>query len=478
MKQNIIGRKREIQDLEELYNSGRAEFVAVYGRRRVGKTFLIRELFSDRFAFYHTGLSPAELSGVELKKQQLQAFHTSLVRYGDNHSAIPGNWLEAFDRLSRLLEKKEEDRLVVFLDELPWMDTPKSGFITALEHFWNGWASGDKRIMLVACGSSTSWISDKLVNNHGGLYGRLTGEIKLSAFTLGECEEYFSKCGMVIDRYDQLQCYMVFGGIPYYLSLLKRGLSISQNIDRLFFSPDGALRMEFDRLFASVFANADDCKAIVTLLATRRIGFTRKEIAERTRLAYGGGLTTTLRSLIVSDFVTPYVNFGHNERHTYYRLSDLFSMFYLHFLSKRRSTNATFWQNNVSSPAIIAWRGFAFEAVCFSHIAQIKRALGITGVQTEVSPWHSDRKSGGAQIDMVISRADRVINLCEMKFSSDDFRVDAAYDKELRHKLSVFNEETGTRCSLHMTLVTTYGLGVSAYRTRFQSVVSMEDLFV
>ena len=477
MKQNIVGRKREIQELENLYHSGRPEFVVVYGRRRVGKTFLVRELLEEHFAFYHTGLSPLELTPSALKAQQLQAFHTSLVRYGDTHTDIPFNWLEAFNRLSQLLEKKTQERLVVFIDELPWMDTGKSGFITALEHFWNGWAAGNQRVMLVTCGSATSWINDKLVNNHGGLYGRLTCEIKLSPFSLNECEEYYKHMGLVIDRYDQLQCYMVMGGIPYYLSQLKRGLSVAQNIDRLFFAADGALRMEFDRLFASLFTDVDGCKAVVSLLATKRMGFTRKEIAEKAGLPYGGGLTAILRTLVVSDFVTPYVNYAHTERHTYYRLTDMFSLFYLHFLAKRRSNNATFWQNNATSPTLNAWRGFSFEAVVFQHVQQIKRALGILGVQTEVSPWHSDRQNGGAQIDMVIDRADRVINLCEMKFCTDDFTVNASYEKELRHKMTVFAEDTKSKSSLHMTLVTTYGLAQSPYSSRFQSVITMDDLF-
>lgn len=477
MGQEIIGRKREIQELNDLYNSGRPEFVVVYGRRRIGKTYLVRELFGDRFAFYHTGLSPVELDATALKEQQLQSFHTSLVRYGDTHASMPDNWIEAFDRLTDLLESKPEPRLVIFIDELPWMDTARSGFVTALEHFWNGWAAGNPRVMLIACGSSTSWINDRLINNHCGLYGRLTSEIKLNPFTLGECEEYFNHAGLVIDRYDQLQCYMVFGGIPYYLSLLKRGHSVAQNIDRLFFAPTAPLRVEFDRLFASAFTNVEDCKTIVTLLASKRIGYTRKEIAERAGLPYGGGLTMTLNKLIVSDFVSTYVNYDHSTRHTYYRLSDLFCLFYLNFLNKHHSNNATFWQNNVISPALNAWRGFSFETVAFGHIPQIKQALNIGAVQTEVSPWHSDASVDGAQIDMVIERADRVINLCEMKFSADEYKVEAPDDKNLRHKVATFARETQSRYSLHLTLVTTYGLASSPYQGRFQNVITMDDLF-
>lgn len=477
MAQTIIGRKREIQELTELYNSSRPEFVAVYGRRRVGKTFLVRELFSEHFAFYHTGLSPIELDGQTLKSQQLQAFQNSLSRYGDAHIVAPTNWLEAFDRLIQLLEAKTQPRLVVFLDELPWMDTPRSGFVTALEHFWNGWAAGQQRIMLIACGSSTSWISDKLINNHGGLYGRLTSEIRLSPFSLSECDEYFRHSGLVIDHYDQVQCYMAFGGIPYYLSMLKRGQSVAQNIDRLYFSKTGPLRFEFDRLFASLFVNSEDCKKVVRFLATKRLGYTRKAIAEHTGISYGGGLTSTLATLELSDFITSYVNYGHTKRHTYYRLSDNFSLFHLFFNSQQTRSTASFWQGNYTSPQLNAWRGFAFENVVFGHINQLKRALGITGVSTTVCPWYSNQVKDGAQIDMVIARADRVINLCEMKYTTEDFVIDARYDKELRHKMALFAQETNTRSSLHLTLVTTFGLGQSPYAGRVQNVITLYELF-
>ncbi len=476
MGQLILGRKAEIAELQARYNSAKPEFVVVYGRRRVGKTYLVRELFDGQFSFYHTGLSPAELAPNKLLAQQLQSFHSSLVRYGDMHTQPPANWLEAFDRLIALLESKSEARLLVFIDEMPWMDTARSGFITALEHFWNGWAAGQPRVMLVTCGSATSWINDKLINNHGGLYGRLTSEIKLAPFSIGECEAYFKSMDIELGRYDQMISYMVFGGVPYYLSQFKRDLSLAQNIDLLVFAPTAPLRMEFDRLFASAFVNAEECKALVKFLSTKRIGYTRKEIAGHTGMN-GGGLTTLLNTLVVSDFVSTYVNYGHSERHTYYRLSDMFCLFWLYFNSKNKHHNPTFWQDNDETPALNAWRGFAFEAVCFNHLAQLKQALGISGVQTTACPWHSDAVSDGAQVDMVIERADHVINLCEMKFCKDDFAVDAAYDKQLRHKLSLFASETHSRSSLHMTLVTTWGLARTPYSNRFTKVITMDDLF-
>ena len=478
MAQKIIGREQEIKEIEALYQANKPVFAVVYGRRRVGKTFLVRELLDKKFCFYHTGLSPYELKGKKLKEQQLSNFHSSLVKYGSDIKTVPTDWLEAFDALICLLEKQDPSkRQVVFIDELPWMDTPRSGFITALEHFWNGWGAGRENLMLIVCGSATSWISDKLLNNKGGLFDRTTDEIKLRPFTLGECESYYKENGIVMSKYDQLQCYMATGGIPYYLSMLQKGKSLAQNIDRLFFEPNAKLSLEFDRLYSSLFTNAEDCKKIVRLLAQKRQGFTRKEIAELTKIADGGGLSTTLKTLDVSDFITSYVMQSHPKRDVYYRLTDFYSKFYLSFIEGRKTTNPHFWQANLLTPALTAWRGFTFETLCFYHLPQIKQALGISGVQTEASPWNSRQEKDGAQIDLVIDRADHVSNICEMKFCEDDFSISAAYDKDLRHKLSTFVEETRCKNALHLTLVTTYGLKFNEYAGRVQSVITMDDLF-
>lgn len=434
MAQKIIGRKQESKELLDLYKENKPVFAVIYGRRRVGKTFLVRELFQDKMSFYHTGLSPYELSGQKIMEQQLASFYSSLVRYGSKSKKVPSSWLEAFDALINLLEEQDADkRQVIFIDELPWLDTPRSGFVTALEHFWNGWAAGKQNIMLIVCGSATSWISDKLLNNKGGLFDRTTDEIKLRPFTLGECEEYYQANNIVMSK--------------------------------------------FDRLYSSLFTNAEDCMTIVRLLAQKRQGYTRKEIVSLTKIPNGGGLSATLKSLEVSDFITSYVKYDYPKREVYFRLTDFYSKFYLSFIDGRKTTNPHFWQDNLLTPELTAWRGFTFESLCYYHLPQIKQALGISGVQTEVSPWKSRKEKDGAQIDMIIDRADRVINVCEMKFCEDDFSINAAYDKNLRHKLSTFAEETKCRSSLHLTLVTTYGLKFNEYAGRVQSVVTMDDLF-
>lgn len=479
MAQKIVGRKAEIRELTDLYNSKRPEFVVVQGRRRVGKTFLVRELFDDKMAFYHTGLSPAEQSDdyKSVVKLQLSNFYSSLKRYGYD-GAKPTTWLEAFDMLIELLENRDDNkRQVVFIDELPWMDTPRSNFVSAVEHFWNGWGAGRTNLMFIVCGSATSWLNDKIINNKGGLYNRATAEIVLNPFTLGECHEMYEDLGIAMDNYDQMQAYMITGGIPYYIGMMDRHLSLAQNVDNLFFSDRAKLGKEYDRLFSSLFTNPKTYTAVVDFLAKKREGFTRKEISEHTEIPYGGGLTTILKALEVSNFINSYVPFGCSSRETRYRLTDPLCLFHAYFLSKNKTTDTNFWQNNLHSPQLNAWRGFAFENICSLHIKQIKQALDIGGVSTECSPWRSKTHTPGAQIDLVINRADHVINLCEMKFCSDDFTIDKAYDATLRNKINAFQTETKCRSSIHLTIVTTYGLVRNEYSGRIQNVVTMDDLF-
>ncbi len=475
----ILGRKNEIAELNNIYESGKPEFVVVYGRRRVGKTFLIREMFKDKLSFYHTALSPIELGDNQLLKKQLLGFGSSLSKYGLNIDKMPSNWFDAFDMLISLLEMdKTGQRQVVFIDELPWMDTSRSGFITAFEHFWNGWGAGRDNLMLIVCGSATSWITDNLINNHGGLYNRTTREIKIKPFTLHECEEYYSSNGIQLDRISQMEAYMITGGIPYYMSYIEKGKSIAQNIDSLMFRNGAKLSMEFDRLFSSLFTNAEEYKKVVVLLSEKKEGYSRKEIAEQTGIPYGGGLSIILQALEASDFILHYTYYKHNKRDVRYKLIDHFCLFHCHFKIKKTTNNDSFWQDNYISPMLNTWRGFAFEQLCFSHTSQIRKALGISGVQTEAAPWRSNNTEGNnAQIDMILLRSDRVINLCEMKYSSAEYSIDKEYDTKLRQKIDVFARETKSKSSLQLTLITTFGLAYNMYSGLIQRTVTMNDLF-
>ena len=329
----MIGRSSEVKQLNRLYDSGRAELVAVYGRRRVGKTFLIDETFAGRITFRHAGLSPADTESTGLLQAQLDHFYNSLDLHGMEPCEKPTTWLDAFLLLEKYLQARDDgSRQVVFLDELPWLDTPRSGFLRAFEGFWNTWGCHRKNLMVIVCGSANSWVLDKLINNHGGLYGRVTYEIKLAPFTLRECEVFYRAAGVRFSRYDITQSYMIFGGIPYYLGYVDRELSLAQNVDRLLFSRTGALSNEFDRLFDSAFTSPEAIKAIVRLLYTRNAGFTRAEIAEKLGVKDGGTLTTHLKALLASDFVIEYVPFGLSKREKHYKLIDPFCLFFLHFV--------------------------------------------------------------------------------------------------------------------------------------------------
>ena len=476
----IIGRKAEQQMLKDWYESGRSELVVVYGRRRVGKTFLVREYFGELITFYHTALSPAELGTKGQLRSQLQNFWNSLKWQGADIDNCPKDWIEAFDQLITFLKGHPKDkRMLVFFDELPWLDTARSGFVSAFEHFWNGWGANQSNLFVIVCGSATSWVSDKLLYNKGGLYGRTTRELHLSPFTLSECEEYFSSQNIVMDRYSQLQSYMAVGGIPYYLSFFEKGKSLAQNIDSLFFKNGGRLTLEFERLYSSVFSQPEAYIKVVKALAGRREGLTRAEISAKTKISTGGGLTKILESLEVSDFIVSYHYYGRSRRELYYRLTDFYSLFYLYFVSNKKTVNTNYWENNQVSPALSAWRGLTFELVCFCHINQLKDAIGISGVHSEVSPWHySAGKSGrGAQIDMLIDRADNVVDLCEMKFSLSDFVINKSYDESLRNKLQTFIQQTSCRKAVHPVIVTTYGLTRNEYSGIIQKVITMDDLF-
>lgn len=474
----MIGRKKEQEELLRRYRRAKAEFVAIYGRRRVGKTTLVAETFDNQFTFHHAGLSPVDGKKQGAMERQLDHFYHSLVQYGLKDRNKPENWMEAFYALEELLTQKDSsERQVIFIDELPWMDTPRSGFITALEAFWNGWACLRKNVMLVVCGSASSWILDKLINNHGGLYNRVTCEIHLKPFSLHECEAFLRSNEVRFTRYEIAECYMIFGGIPYYLDAMDERLSLAQNIDRQFFERDARLRDEYDRLFNSIFTNPDMMKSIISLLYRRRGGYTRKEISEMMGIS-GKSLTTCLKALVGSDFVERYVPFGQGKRDASYKLVDPFCLFYLHFVQNQVRMDEHFWTHQQAGQAVITWRGLAFENVCFLHIPQIKRALGISGVHSNQSAWVLRREEENTQADLIIDREDHVVNVCEIKFYSNEFSVNKSYYRELLARQDILREHISPRSAIYQTLISTFGLKKDEYAGIFTQTVTLDDLFV
>ncbi len=479
----MVGRKHEIEELHKIYNSNKAELVAVYGRRRIGKTYLVDEAFKNRITFRHAGLSPIEAKEHKgsLLKQQLQHFYFSLQLQGFPKSHRPESWLEAFFMLEQLLQSKDNgERQLVFLDELPWMDTPQSGFITAFEGFWNTWACHRSNLMVIVCGSANSWILDKLINNHGGLYNRVTYEIKLSPFTLSECKEFLESKQVKLSDYDITQSYMILGGVPFYLGYFEKGRSLAQTTDTLFFQSNAKLKDEYNRLFESGFSNPEAMKTLVKFLSKRNAGYTRKEIVENLKITDSGHLSKNLKALIASDFVLEYVPFGLSKREVHYKLIDPFCKFALKFVNEKSSLDEAFWQQNETSAQITSWRGFAFENVCFNHIRQIKAALGISGVSTTQSAWSkraSEKDEDGAQIDLIISRKDNIVNMCEIKFFSKEFTVEKSYHSTLVERQSLISSLIPKKSIVHSTLITTYGLTYNEYLGDFVNTITLSDLF-
>lgn len=476
----IIGRKQEIAELTRAYESGRAEFVAVYGRRRVGKTFLINEVFHEYMTFHHTGLSPYDRKRKTTLRDQLQNFHFSLIRHGMEGGEPPQSWMEAFFRLEQFLEQQDNGaRQVIFIDELPWMDTPRSGFLTALEAFWNGWACSRHNICLVVCGSATSWMLDNLINNKGGLYGRLTLEMQLYPFNLHECEEFFISRGIKMSRYNIAQAYMILGGTPYYLDYFNPSMSLAQNIDALFFSRRAKLGDEIDRLFHSIFDQPDTCMNIVRLLGKRHSGFTREEIVRQTGLNGNGDFSKTLKALIGSGFISAYTPFGSKRRELlHYKLSDCFCWFWLHFKEQRHIEETDFWMHHLKESEITSWRGIAFEEVCLQHINQIKRSLQIAGVSSRESSFiiHGDDGQDGMQIDLIIDRADDVVNVCEMKFCKSEYIVTKAYAEKIVRRIGALEQMFPSK-TFHPTLVSAAPARRNEYSEIFLSQLTIDDLF-
>jgi AAA+ ATPase superfamily predicted ATPase len=468
----IIGRKAEQEYLERMYDSDRPEFIALYGRRRVGKTFLVKELFRNRFTFYITGEANADM------RTQLSHFTDALREYGDVTYDKAQSWNESFKQLRSLIENSRvKTRKVIFIDELPWLDTHKSKFLPALEYFWNSFASAREDVLLIVCGSATSWMINKVIRNRGGLYNRITGQVALEPFTLSECEQYLQKRGVVMSRYHLLECYMIFGGIPYYLSLLEKQKSLAQNVTDICFSAAGRLKEEYDGLFASLFSRPEKHERIVAALGKKRKGLTREAIIELSGLPNGGGVSTAIRELTQCGFIRMYRAFGQKSKGAIYQLIDPFTLFHLNFIDKYRDADGFLWQGFTSGGEHNAWSGYAFELICLLHIDRIKSRLGIGGVVTRTSSWLGESGGKKAQIDLIIDRDDGVINLCEMKYANAEFVISKSYDEKLRGTAELFRRAVSTRKAIHLTFITTYGLAHNKYRDTAQSEVRMDDLF-
>lgn len=484
MEQAIIGRTEEIGRLKKYIASDRSEFIAVYGRRRVGKTFLIKELFESSFTFRMTGKENAR------QGEQMINFSYSIYDHFGEETVLK-NWTEAFRILSKAIEKQHDGTKIIFIDELPWLDTPKSNFVSALEYFWNNWAYYRSDIKLIVCGSATSWMLNKLINARGGLHNRVTHKMLISPFNLKETELYFQHNGFNYERAEIIDSYMALGGVAYYLSLFDNSMSVAQNINALCFTKGGEMVDEFDRLYKSLFKKADNHIAIINALSLVGKGMTRQDLIAKTKLTNNGNLTTLLNELEMCEFIRSYVPFGKERKDKLYQLIDQFSLFHLRFIKGNRSFSQDYWLHLIGSGEYNAWCGYAFETVCLHHITQIVDGLGISGTINVPCSWayrptEAVRQNSeldedlrkGAQIDLLIDRNDKTITLCEMKYSEGEYEISQAYDKHVQKRLSTFKKVTKTAKTLTTAYITPQGLYDNRYARKVIRQITADNLFM
>ncbi|MBR0262411.1 MAG: ATP-binding protein [Prevotella sp.] len=472
--ETIIGRLTEIKKLTSAVNSHRAEFIALYGRRRVGKTFLINQMFRNQFAFKMTGVIEGSL------KDQFTAFTDAMSDYGYDMPEKPDDWMKAFILLKNALKPKVNsgERCVIFIDELPAMDAENSNVAGAVGYFWNNWASQYDNIVFIICGSATSWMITNVIDSKGGLHDRITIEMPIHPFTLNETELYLKDKQFVWNRKMTLQAYMVFGGIPYYLSLLDREESLVQNVDRLFFSQDMQMRREFRRLFNTLYKNPDRYIDIIKALGKSRSGLTREEIAGALKGANNGHLGRQLEDLVCCDLIRKNIvrEKKIKRKDAIYQLCDFFSIFYLTFIDKAE-VEQQYWAHHINTPEVNAWMGLAYERICMAHIGQIKHSLRIDAISTLTYSWRSKTTTPAAQIDIIIERADKIVNICEVKYSQDEYHLDKEEYEKICKRKNNFLQETGLRHAPWLTMITTEGIAKGKYTEMIQSQVRLDDLF-
>jgi uncharacterized protein len=473
---NIIGRMHEQQLLQRNFESNESKLIAVYGRRRVGKTFLIREYYNYNIILEIAGLHKGNM------QDQLLHFYNTLAKHKKNilKENTPKTWMQAFALLEKYLDGfSSTKKKVVFIDELPWFDTARSKFLMAFENFWNSYCTKRKDLVVVVCGSAASWMIKNIMKNKGGLHNRISEKIKLTPFNLYETELFLKNNNIKWSKYDIAQLYMVTGGIPHYLKFIIKGESLNQFVDRVCFRNMGALQNEFNELYASLFDNSEMHYKVIYLLATKVKGLFRNELIELLKIESGGTVTKIIDELTESGFITKYIPIDNISKQAMYKLSDQFTVFYLKFMHHSKALGAGAWLKLTATSSYKAWSGFAFENICQQHIEQIKLALKLEAIYTETGSWHGTYEGNAAQIDIVIDRADRVINLCEVKFNSGQFIINKIYAQNLRNKINVLQEQLFAKNkNIFLTMITVNGIRHNQYSNELmQNEIVLEDLF-
>lgn len=484
MKASIVGRKKEISLFAEAITAKSAEFIAVYGRRRIGKTYLIKQFFGAQKGIFFelTGLNDGGL------KDQLANFSVALgsVFYAGAEMAVQKSWMDALRQLTNAIDQAPANkRIFLFFDELPWLCTRKSGFLSALEYFWNTHWSHRKKLVLIVCGSAASWMLENIVYARGGLHNRITMNVPLLPFSLKEAEEYLAFHGHRLSREQVLQVYMVTGGVAHYLKAFKKNYSVVQNINALCFQRNGLLFTEFEKLFHSLYEFPELYINLIRAIGKKSNGISRDELVKTTRSSDGGYLNVMLKSLEEAGFISAFLPLGHTRRGVHYRLVDEYVLFYLNWIEPlhkktRVTTTTSYWTKVVQTPEWYSWAGYAFEAICWKHIDAIKSALELDAIHVNWGDWRykPEKPNQGAQIDLVLDRDDGCVTLCEIKHTEKAFTITKAYAKTIANKQAVFKTQTRTKKQIQWCLITANGMTRNEYsHDLIDHVVVLDDLF-
>jgi len=487
MVKMIIGRGEEKKLLEDAYKSKKSAFIAVYGRRRIGKTFLIRTFFIlKKCNFFHvTGIQEGHM------QDQIDEF-CKAIEATFYHSQIqlkaPDSWTKAFELLTNTIKQQttKNKKIVLFFDELPWLATQKSGFVQALDYYWNRFWSNMPNLKLVVCGSAASWMIKNILHHTGGLHNRVTTRIVLDPFNLVDTRAYLKARGFTYNEQQILEIYMIMGGIPFYLDFLKKNLSVSQNIDHLCFNKKGPLVDEFGILYASLFQHYESHGEIIRILALKKRGVERTELLSKCKLSSDGGtFNKRLKELEASGFIVSFTPYGFKKRGTYLRIVDEYTLFYLAWIAPALSTinkidkANRYWIEQSQTPSFKSWSGYAFEAVCFKHIEHIRKALGINA-SALIGNWQHIPKKGsledGAQIDLLFDRSDGIITVCEIKYSNEPYRLTKQEAQALLKKITVFKKRVHTNKQVVTALITVRPIQETMYSEEIISgKVTLED---
>jgi AAA+ ATPase superfamily predicted ATPase len=459
----LIGRSKEKAKLRYYYESKSSQFIVIYGRRRIGKTFLIKKYFEDKLFFSFSGTYEENV------KVQIKDFINKL-----ELKAKANNWRDCFNLLiEKIKNSPKKEKKVIFIDELSWIKKSSITFLNALEYFYNDFCSIRDDILLIVCSSATTWIINNVFSNKGGLYNRTTDRILLQPFSLKECEQFLLAKNINYTQYDIAELYMIFGGIPYYLDFIKKGLSVAQNIDEIFFVLGAPLFNEFEKIFSAMFSNSKKHEEIIKIIFDTKKGLTRKDIVDKSKVKDGGNLTKILNDLELCGFIRKYNRYPDLTKNSLYQLIDPFCLFYLAFVNTSNSYNINYWLSQTTSSTINIWRGYAFEIVCLHHVEEIKKAIGIDKINTSVSSF-SDKEN---QIDLIISRQDRIVDLCEIKFYQGEVEINKEYDLKIRNRSLEFSKHLKKNYAINIVFITPFGVLHNMYYSLVDNDITLADLF-